>query len=161
MKPLPTLLKTLLFLVVAASGILHSCGNQNPKRVAKKFLQLYYIDNDFYAASKLVTEASLEGLQQTALLFEFDPNSRIGLFKSFKIVNMNTQVDKAICYYEVDGVRRRLLLSKIDERWFVDMPGHITINSPDFSLTLSESASGGFASAESELTRVGDVPERK
>jgi hypothetical protein len=146
---------------VAASGLLNSCSNQEAKNVAQQFLQFYYIDNNFEAAANLATEATREGLSHTMLLFEFDPTSRIDMFRSFSIVSMSVQTDKAICYYEVDNVRRRLLLSKVNGRWLVDMPGHVTRSDLDFSLTLSPPNSGGFASAESEMTRIGDVPIRQ
>ena len=147
--------------MVLSSALLYSCGNQEARRVAEQFLQAYYVDNDFNAAAEFVTEASVENLKQTALLLEFDPASRIGIFESFEIISVDAQKSKAICYYAVDGVKRRLLLSKIDGCWLVDMPGDVTREGADLSLTLSPINSGGFASAESELTRIGDVPERR
>ncbi|MCL2028720.1 MAG: hypothetical protein FWG79_09600 [Bacteroidales bacterium] len=155
--------KTLITLVtiVLGSWLLASCGDNSAKRVAQQFLQLYYIDNDFDAVAKLVTEASLEPLAHTSMMYEFDPSSRLDLFQEFKILSIDVQKSKAICYYEVDGIKRRILLSKIDGQWFVDMPGDVTRGGADLSLSLTPPNSGGFASAESELTRVGDVPERK
>ena len=155
--------KTLITLVtiVLGSWLLGSCGDNSAKRVAQQFLQLYYIDNDFDAVAELVTEASLEPLAHTAMMFEFDPSSRLDMFQAFKILSMDVQKSKAICYYEVDGVKRRVLLSKIDGQWFVDMPGDVTRDGADLSLSLTAPNSGGFASAESEFVRVGDVPERE
>jgi hypothetical protein len=161
MKSLQTLLKTVLLLAVTTSGLLHSCSDPEPKRVAQQFLQLYYIEKDFIAAASVSTEATIEGLTFTAMLFEFDPGARLDNFESFKITDMKVQKSRAICYYEVDGTKRRLLLSKKDGQWLVDMPGEVTRSDRNFSLSLSPPNSGGFASAESEMTRIGDVPEKK
>jgi len=155
--------KTLILLVALSSVLLYSCNNdkREAQRIAQQFLQLYYIDNDFNAVAELTTEASHQGLKHTAMLFEFSPESRLDNFETFKIISIDVQKTRAICSYEVDGVNRRLLLSKIDGRWFVDMPGDVTRQGAEFSLTLTPVNSGGFASAESEMTRIGDVPTKR
>ena len=158
---LKIIMKKLVFFITLSSVLLYSCSNRDVQRIAQQFLQLYYIDHDFNAAAELVTETSLDGLRHTALMFEFDPSSRVDMFETFKIISMDVQKSRAICHYEVDDVKRRLLLSHVDGRWLVDMPGSVMQGGLDFSLTLTPASSGGFASAESELTRIGDVPERK
>jgi len=150
-----------LTVILLGAILMFSCADRSAERVARQFLQLYYIDNDFKAAAELVTDESKDGLTHTAMMFEFDPSSRIDKFQSFRIISLDVQKTRAICYYEVDKTQRRLLLSKVDGRWLVDMPGGVALGGVDFSLTLSPPSSGGFASAESEPVRVGDLPERR
>ena len=154
-------MKRLFTLLILSAVLFSSCTDRAPERAARQFLQLYYIDHDFSAVKELVTESSLENLRQNALLFEFNPIAQMDAFQTFEIIEMNVQNTVAIADFRVDDVRRRLMLRRIDGRWLVDISNEVTQQGFDFSTSLSPPTGGGFASAESEFVRVGDVPERR
>jgi len=154
-------MKRLFLLLVLSSVMFYSCADRAPQRVAQQFLQLFYIDHNFYDATYLVTETSLENLAHTALLFGFNPLAHEEAFRTFELTGMSVQNTVAIAYYRVDDVNRRLMLRRINGQWLVDISNEVTQQGPDFSISLSPPSSGGFASAESEYFRIGDVPERR
>jgi len=156
-------MKRLFLLLVLSSVMFYSCADRAPQRVAQQFLQNFYVDHNFTAVADLVTESSMENLAQTALLFEFNPNVRIDAFRSFELLSVNVQNTVATAYYRVDETNRRLMLRNINGRWLVDISTEVTQRGADFSISLTppSGGGGGFASAESELTRIGDVPERR
>jgi len=156
-------MKRLFILLVLSSVMFYSCADRGPERTARQFLQLFYIDHNFYDVTYLVTESSWENLRHTALLFEFNPNVRIDAFQSFELTDVNVQNTVAIAYYRVDNTNRRLMLRRIDGQWLVDISNEVTGQGQDFSVSLTppSSGSGGFASASSEYVRIGDVPEMR
>jgi hypothetical protein len=143
---------------VLALFLLTSCGdNRSAKRVAKSFLQSYYVNDDFEAAKKVSTESTYETLDFKAMMFELNPNSESDSIREFKINRMEVKKTKAVCFYEVIGSERRLNLSKVNGKWFVDMPER-TLVEPGLSLSQS-SGTGGFASAQSEPIQLKNAPD--
>jgi hypothetical protein len=150
--------KIVLFATVVVMALCFlSCRNSAAvKDVSQKFLQAYYVDNDFNAAKDLSTDATKEGLDYKAMLFAANPNSEEESLKAFEIKKIEAKKTKAICFYEIEGQERRLNLRKVNNAWLVDMPESA---SGDPELSLSQSGeTGGFASASSEPVRLGDIP---
>ena len=138
--------------------LMTSCGGRHSaKRTAKAFLQYYYVENDFEGAKTVSTDATYENLDFKAMMFTLNPFSESESISDFKITKVQARKTKAVCSYEVGGDGRRLNLSKVDGRWFVDMPEGTTIE-PSLSLSQSRNQ-GGFASAESARVRLGDLPD--
>jgi len=156
MKKLLTIL-----LILASAMMFYSCADRAPQRTAQQFLQLFYIEHDFTAVMDVVTESSLDNLMHSAMMLEFNPMVRAEAFQTFEITGINIQNTVATVTYRVDSFNRRLMLRNIDGRWLVDISNEVTQQGSEFSISLTPpSGGGGFASAESELTRIGDVPQR-
>jgi hypothetical protein len=151
-------LKTLI-LIMVGSLLMFSCEGNGAKRVAKDFLQTYYIDLNFDEATKLATENSQDHLNERILFFNMNPYSRDEKFTRFEIREVDAQKTKASVIYTVDNLTRKLLLSRIGGQWLVDMPFEVANNGLEFSLSLTKPDTGGFASAESRPMRVGDIPQ--
>jgi hypothetical protein len=153
---------SLPFLAVYLSLLLFaSCGNRPVERAAKNFLQAYYLDYDFGLARHLATEESQEHLNERVLIFEANPFARNEGFSSFEITGMDVKKTKAVVNYKADNTRRKLLLSKVNGQWLVDMSFDVANSGSEFSLSLNKPNTGGFASAESKPTRLGDdAPKR-
>jgi hypothetical protein len=136
---------------------LTSCGDQRSvKRTARAFLHSYYIDGDFETAKKNSTRLTHENIEMREMLLRLNPNSETDRFRNFSIHNADIRRTKAVVFYVVDDIERRLNLSKIDGKWLVDMPESTSLD-PGFSLSPIRGGRG-FASATSEPTRLRDVP---
>jgi len=136
---------------------LMSCGEQRSvKRTARTFLQSYYISSDFEAAKAVSTRLTHENIDTRAMMFHLNPNLANERFRSFRIDRIDVRKTRAVVFYTVDDVERRLNLSRIDGNWLVDMPENASLN-PNLSLAPTRGG-GGFASATSEPIRLRDVP---
>jgi len=159
MKTLLTIPKGVIFAVLFLSVLLASCSNRGVENTARIFLQAYYIDHDFDKAAALSTPATQEHIQEWAMLFALTPKEYIsaGLyFETFEIEKSDILKTRATVGYRVDNTPRDLLLRKVDGKWLVDMPIEISFSGPRFSLSLHKPHSGGFASAQSQPTRLGN-----
>jgi hypothetical protein len=147
-----------IILLPALLLMLASCGEQRSvKRVARAFLQSYYVNNDFETAKQVSTEDTHETLDFKAMMFMLNPNSESESINTFKIIKVEAKKTKAICIYEVIGAERRLNFSKVNGKWLVDMPENASIE-PGLSLSQSRDM-GGFTSAMSDPIKLKDVPE--
>ena len=153
-------MKRVLFLFALASVLLTSCNsNRDAMSVARDFLQAYYIDYDFDRARARSTVATHEHMQEWILIFELTPRSLTHLnFSSFEIEGVDVLTNRATVNYRVDNTQRQLLLRKINGRWLVDMPIDVATNRL-FSLSHNRPDTGGFASAQSQPTRLGGPTE--
>jgi hypothetical protein len=116
------------------------------------------VENNFEAARPISTPITQENIDKIAMMFHWNPNSTEYRFNNFKITNSEIRATRAVVFYTLDNeVDRRLNLSKVDGKWLVDMSEAVSLN-PTFSLSPTN-ATGGFASAQSEFVRVGDIPE--
>ncbi len=148
---------SILVAIAIVSLFSTSCSKRAAKETAKAFLQSYYVDNDFEAAKAFSTEGTHETLDFKAMMFTLNPNSESESIQEFKIKKMDVRKSKAVCFYEVVGEERRLNLSKVDDKWLVDMPENATIE-PGLSLSQSTNQ-GGFTSAMSEPIKLKDIPQ--
>ncbi|MDR2908039.1 MAG: hypothetical protein LBU91_08645 [Bacteroidales bacterium] len=164
------LLSRWIFIIAILPLLLISCGQrQAVKQVADAFLQAYYVDHKFDVARAFCTQASYENIDFRATLFTLNPNADAESVNAFEILDFEILKTKAECTYQVlskDGQtikgnqKRRLNLSKVNNKWLVDMPETTTSNQDGMlSLSFSILESGGFASAESAPTRLGDIPQ--
>ncbi|MCL2026919.1 MAG: hypothetical protein FWG79_00365 [Bacteroidales bacterium] len=157
-----TMAKSKFFVMVFAVLSLASCSENNAKKTAKHFLQAYYIEHDFDRAGEFSTPATQEHMGEWALLFGLTPREIINedfYFDRFEITDTDIKKTKAVIDYRVNITNRQLLLSKVNGRWLVDMPTEVSFNNRIFSLSLNKPQTGGFASAESKPTRLGDTPK--
>ena len=150
--------KKVFFVMAIAVALFSSCSSRNAQKVARNFLQYYYVDHNFDAAAALSSPATHSNLNMAISMYHFNPYSEESRFRNFEITDIDVRKTKAVFHYSVDGTPRRLLLSKFDGKWLVDMPEQEVSFDRRFSLSLVRSRGGGFTSAQSAPIRLGDTP---
>jgi len=146
-----------IILIFISLALLSSCSNRHSaKRVARQFLQSYYLDFNFETAKRLSTQETHTNLEQRMLLIEHNPFFREEqAINDVKITNVDVRKTKAVCTYIVGGSQRRLNLNKVDGVWLVDMPQADFLD-PALSLG-APIVTGGMAMAESAPIRMSDL----
>ncbi|MDR1974153.1 MAG: hypothetical protein LBQ31_05705 [Bacteroidales bacterium] len=134
-----------LLIVLCVSFLSVSCSSEQKKaeRVAKKFLNAYYVSFDFDLCLKVSSTSSSAAIENKRRMISLNPLAKED---PPKIIVQNVVVDKgseaylAQCIYTINGVSQSLSLLKINGEWLVDV-----VSSDVDTFSVFGGGSGGFA----------------
>ena len=149
-----TLVNHLTRIVVLAVAILAvSCGGntKQAEKVAKTFLQAYYVDLDFAKAQTLCSDVSKVAVSEQGEIVALNPYAKEEVpelaFKKLEFARNNPRT--ATYVYTVNRVERRLPLRKFDNTWLVDLQGgSVEMSGNTDRMELQSVTKGGFAASE-------------
>lgn len=138
-------------LIVAVLAV--SCGGntKQAEKVAKTFLQAYYVDLDFSKAQTLCSDISKAAVAEQGEMVALNPYAKDEVpelaFK--KLENNPDNPHTATFVYTVNRVERRLPLRKFNNIWLVDLQGGtVEMSGNTNRMQLQSVTKGGFAASE-------------
>ena len=138
-------------LIVAALGVSCNGNTKQAEKVAKTFLQAYYVDLDFSKAQTLCSDISKAAVAEQGEVVALNPYAKDEVpelaFK--KLENTADNPHTATFIYTVNRGERRLPLRKFDNTWLVDLQGGtVEMSGNTNRMELQSVVTGGFAASE-------------
>lgn len=138
-------------LIVAVLAVSCDSNTKQAEKVAKTFLQAYYVDLDFSKAQTFCSDISKAAVAEQGEMIALNPYAKDEVpelaFKSLESNPDNPHTANFV--YTVNRVERRLPLRKFDKLWLVDLQGGtVEMSGNTNRMELQSVTKGGFATSE-------------